>query len=401
MRVKYGLSQVKSSDKFDFVLLAYLVVMAITSFFAIFSAFGVIGPEAGMNYLTKQIVWFSVGFIALAFIMYLGNDSIFQFAKIAYWILMGCLIYLFLSRLLYTFVGGRTLPLTDDVNGAISWFFLPGFSFQPSEFMKIVLIIITAQVIDDHNKNQLINSFEMDFQLFLNIAKWALPPMILILLQPDTGVVFIIAISLLAMVLCSGINKEWIWLIVAIIVGAIGIFAYLYTFHFQFLHDLLGYKIDRITSLLDPESNMKNEGFQQYLSLLIIGSSGLKGYGLQQFITYFPEAQTDLIFVVIAQTWGLMGTMFIVLLCIGLDFHLCKIASRTKSMFEKYIILGVLGMTLYQQVQNIGMLVGLLPITGITLPLISYGGSSLLSYLAAFGIIMNTSSKRNDTPELS
>lgn len=391
--MKLGLSKVKSSDKFDFVLLAYLVVMALTSFVAIYSAFGVIGTAAGINYLTKQIVWFSIGFIVLGFIMYLGNDSIFQFAKIAYWILLGCLIVLFLARIVYTLTGGKTISICRDVNGAISWFFLPGFSFQPSEFMKIVLIIITAQVIDDHNKNNIIKSFEMDFQLFLEIAKWALPPMILILLQPDTGIVLIIALSLLAMVLCSGINKEWTFLIVGIIVVAVVGFAYLYAFHYQFLYDLLGYKVDRITSFLDPESNMQNEGYQQYLSLCIIGSSGLKGYGLQQFIAPFPEAQTDLIFVVISQTWGLMGTIFIVLLCVGLDIHLCRIAAQTKNMFEKYIILGVLGMTLYQQVQNIGMLIGLLPITGITLPLISYGGSSLLSYLAAFGIIMNTSLK--------
>ena len=200
--MKVGLSRAKSPDKFDFVLMAYLIVMAITSFVSIYSSFGIVGAQAGMGYLTKQIMWFMAGFIALGVIMYLGNDSMFQFAKIAYWILMVCLI------ILYSLTG-RVISIMQPTNGAISWFFLPRTSFQPSEFMKIVLIIITAGIIDEHNKEKVIDSFEMDVKLFIEVAKWALPPMVLILLQPDTGVVLIIGISLLAMLLCSGIRKEW------------------------------------------------------------------------------------------------------------------------------------------------------------------------------------------------
>ena len=99
--MKVGLSRAKSPDKFDFVLMAYLIVMAITSFVSIYSSFGIVGAQAGMGYLTKQIMWFMAGFIALGVIMYLGNDSMFQFAKIAYWILMVCLIILFFARKLY------------------------------------------------------------------------------------------------------------------------------------------------------------------------------------------------------------------------------------------------------------------------------------------------------------
>ncbi len=395
--MKLGLSKEKSSDKFDYVLLALLILMAITSCIAIYASFGIIGTSKGMHYLSRQIIWLTASFIVFGIMMYLGNDSLFQFAKYAYWFLMGCLIILFIFHILYSKLHMNEFFLIRTINGAVSWFTLPGFSFQPSEFMKIILIIITAQIIDEHNKNKTIDSFELDFKLFIEIAKWALPPMLLILLQPDTGVVLIIGTSLLVMVLCSGIHKEWIWLIIGVISICIITFGILYFLNYDLLLSIIGkdnaYKLDRITSWLDPESNSSHEGYQQYLGLVSIGSAGIKGHGLHQILLKIPEAHTDYIFAIISQTWGLIGGGVIIFLCLSLDLYLCKIASSTTNMFEKYCIIGIIGMLLFQQIQNMGMIVGLLPITGITLPLISYGGSSLISYFIAFGIIMNSSLK--------
>ena len=237
----------------------------------------------------------------------------------------------------------------------------------------------------------------MDFSLFLEVAKWALPPMLLILVQPDTGVVLIIAISLFAMIVCSGIKREWFLLIGILIFVVLALFFYMYFYHFDLLSKLIGgeggYKLSRISAWLNPESDINGEGHQLYMALLALGSAGLTGHGMGAELVSIPEAQTDFIFAVAGQTWGLLGTLFIVALCLGLDIHLCRVASNSKNMFEKYFIIGILGMLLYQQVQNIGMIIGLLPITGITLPLISYGGSSLLSYMIAFGIIFNASAK--------
>ncbi|MEG2543168.1 MAG: FtsW/RodA/SpoVE family cell cycle protein [Longicatena sp.] len=396
--MKIGLSKTKNPSKFDFLLLAYLVLMAITSLFSIHAAFGLVGSSAGWGYFYKQLMWFIIGFIALSAIIYLGNDAMLDFAKIAYWILMGCLIYLFLSKILYM-ITTHSLPFVQEqTNGAISWFIFPGIgSFQPSEFMKIVLILITAGIIDKHNKNKITDSYELDFTLFMNVAKWAIPPILLIFLQPDTGVVLIIAISLFAMIICSGIKRQWLIIIATLAVVSLILFFYMYYNHFDTLNNLIGgaggYKMKRITSWLNPETDINNTGHQLYTALLAIGSAGFSGWGPGLELVAIPEAQTDFIFAVIGQSWGLIGTIFILLLCVGLDIHLCRIASASTNMFEKYFILGVLGMLLYQQVQNIGMIVGLLPITGITLPLISYGGSSLLSYLATFGIIMNASAK--------
>ena len=127
---------------------------------------------------------------------------------------------------------------------------------------------------------------------------------------------------------------------------------------------------------------------------MALGSAGLFGLGLQPDIgLHIPEAQTDFIFAVFGNGFGLIGSLLILGLCLALDLRLISIATFSKNNFEKYYICGILGMLLFQQVENIGMIIGLLPITGITLPLISYGGSSLLSYMLAFGIVMNASVK--------
>lgn len=396
--MKISLSRAKSPDKFDFVLCTYMALMAIMSLLSIYSAYGIIGKDASIDYIMRQSMWYIIGCFVIGIIMYLGNDSMLQFAKIGYWFLMGCLIVLLIGRVYNTFTGGSLFGIVLTINGATSWYNFPGIgSFQPSEFMKIVLILITAGIIDEHNKNKIMDSYEMDFSLFLEVAKWALPPMLLILVQPDTGVVLIIAISLFAMIVCSGIKREWFLLIGILIVLVLVLFFYMYFYHFDLLNKLVGgeggYKLKRISAWLNPESDINGEGHQLYMALLAIGSAGLTGHGMGADLVSIPEAQTDFIFAVAGQTWGLLGTLFIVALCFGLDIHLCRIASNSKNMFEKYFTIGILGILLYQQVQNIGMIIGLLPITGITLPLISYGGSSLLSYFIAFGIVFNASAK--------
>ena len=196
--------------------------------------------------------------------------------------------------------------------------------------------------------------------MIIEIAKWALPPMILILLQPDTGVVLIIVIAIGAMVMCSGIKREWIMIIFGCIAFVLALFFYMYFFHFDLLNKLIGgeggYKLGRITSWLNPESDINGKGHQLYLSQMVIGSAGLMGHGMGQAYVTLPEAQTDLIFAVIGQTWGFIGTVFVVGLCLFLDLHICHIASLSKNMIEKYMITGFLGLLLYQQFQNIGML---------------------------------------------
>lgn len=395
--MKLKLSRAKSPDKIDYGLLCILVIMAISSVLSIYAASGILGTDSAIDYISKQALWYIIGFVSIIFLRYLGNDNLLDFAKIAYWILMGMLLLLFIGQLYYKFTSTtKFLWIVSTVNGATSWFDLPGLgSLQPSEFMKIVLLIITANIIDEHNQNKIVDSYEMDWQLMLEIGKWAIPPMVLIFLQPDTGLCIIIAISLAIMLLCSGIKREWFIIIGSLVLIVLIAFFCLYTYAPNTLASLIGgqYKVNRITAWLNPESDIQGLGHQLYMALLVLGSAGVTGHGMGQSLVSIPEAQTDFIFSVIGQSWGLIGTLFIVGLCLILDLKLCRIAINCKNMFEKYFIIGCIGILLYQQIQNMGMIVGLLPITGITLPLISYGGSSVLSYLLAFGIIINTSSK--------
>ena len=398
--MKQELFQVKEPKHFDFILLAILGFMAITSFVAIYSAFELITSESPSLLLMKQIMWYVLGFIMIAIVMYMGNDLIYSYAKKAYWVMLAALLYLFISKYVVSRFFGydHNLPFVTPINGATSWFQFPGIgSFQPSEFMKVILIIITAGIIDEHNAGKVIDTYESDIQLFLKVIRWAFPPLLLILIQPDTGICIIIFISLAVMLMCSGIKNLWIiaggGIVLFVLVG----FFYLYFYNNTLLVSLFGegslYKLDPIKGWLDPEADILHTGNQLYTALMAMGSAGLSGHGIQQYLVKIPEAQTDFIFAVIGQSFGLIGTLFVVVLCLALDMKLLRIATLTKTTRDKYYITGVLGMLLFQQFQNIGMIIGLLPITGITLPFISYGGSSLLSYFIALGLIMNTSSK--------
>ena len=205
-------------------------------------------------------------------------------------------------------------------------------------------------------------------------------------------VCIIIAFTLLVLILCAGLRREYIWLIVILAASVIALFFYLYFFQRELMVTLFSsYRLQRIDAWLDPESHILGSSNQLYTALLSLGSAGLTGYGLQANIIAIPEAHTDFIFAAFGQCFGLLGTVFILLVCLLLDLYLCKIAYNMKKPADRYITIGVIAMLLYQQIQNLGMIVGLVPITGVTLPLISYGGSSIVSYFIAFGLILRAS----------
>ena len=372
--------------------IAILIILGITSCFALFNAFNLIKTGTGTSYLIKQIFWYGAGFFTMFILSKFNNKIIYEYMYDAYLFLLACLAYLFLSRILINTTGFH-LPLAPSINGAVSWFILPFIgSFQPSEFIKIVLIVLISKIIKDHQDKYENPTTKDDFMLLVKIAKLLLPPLLLILLQPDTGVCIIIVFCIFVLIACSGIRKKYIRLILSIIIIVIGLFLYLYFKHPETLISLISaYRFNRIEAWLDPESNILGSSNQLYTALLSLGSAGLTGHGLQANIISIPEAHTDFIFAAFGQCFGLLGTTFILLICSTLDLYLCKIAYNATDRQDRLIIIGVIGMLLYQQLQNLGMIVGLLPITGITLPLISYGGSSILSYFIAFSIVMNIS----------
>lgn len=391
----------KRSFQIDFGLLLILCLLCFVSCFSLYNAFNLVQEGTGSGYLIRQIFWYGIGFITIYILTSFQNEVIFKLMHKAYFYLMAALIYLFFSRILGSLIG-HTLPLAPPINGAVSWFQIPLIgSFQPSEFMKIVLICMVSEIIQKHQRKYPHPTIRQDWLLIKKILRVCLPPMILIFIQPDTGVFIIIGFTIFVLLACSGIRKEYVLAIFGFIVLAVALFFYLYFYQQDFLSSIFdAYRLERIESWLDPESYIQSSSNQLYTALLSLGSAGLTGYGLQANIISIPEAHTDFIFAAIGQCFGLIGTTTIILTCLLLDLYLCKIAYNTRDRRNRFIVIGVVAMLLYQQLQNLGMIIGLVPITGITLPLISYGGSSILSYFISFAIILNISPATKKTIRL-
>ena len=254
--MKRSLKYTKQPNRIDFGFLAILIGMVITSLIAIFTSFNLMSQSlSGTSVMIQQLVWYAFSFFIMGLIMFFGNDTVMKYIKLIYFILLGCLAYLLLSKYMEAFLGnGRHLPLADDINGAYAWFQFPFASFQPSEFMKIVLILICSDIIDQHNSNRSMVTYTSDIELFKKILIWAGPPLLLILLQPDTGVCLIIGITLLVMLMCSGIKKQWFLIGGGIVLAAVLIFFYLYFFQYELLTRYIqGYQLSRITAWIYPE----------------------------------------------------------------------------------------------------------------------------------------------------
>ena len=377
----------------DRTLMFLLLAMTCVSLLAIYCADPIMATRLqGTHLWLKQGMWYAIGFLMLALLTRFGSDRLFTGVKIFYWILMVLLAILLVDKYLINLPDRFIRP----VNGTTAWYQIPGLgTFQPSEFMKVVLIIMVANIIHEHNLGKTEMSFASDFKLFWKVGKIAVPPLILIFLEPDTGIPLIIIVSILVMLAVSGVRKEWVWLGAACLVIGFGGLIFMFKFYPNLLSSILGggYKMRRIYGWLETEKYINTWGNQLYTSLLTIGSSGLTGHGFREVLIRFPEPQTDFIFSVIGQNFGFLGTTSVVALLTAFDLKLISIASRHDQPRERYMVAGMIGMLLFQQLVNMGMITGLFPITGITLPFISYGGSSMLSYMIPLAIVFQMSSE--------
>ena len=360
----------KKKINLDKALILYVSIFAIISLISIYSASMYLSKTLG-NLVLKQAMWYAVGIIFI-FIIYK--------LKISFFIKISPYIYLFNVILLLglLFVG----PV---INGSRCWYIIEGIgSFQPSEFMKISLVLIEAYIIDKFSSKE--KSAKNEFKLISLIFIVFLIPSILTFLEPDTGAVIIYFIITLLMLFISGIRLRWFIIGISMLIIIVASFLIFFFLKQDMFIKIFGsdffYRIDRVI-------NWQNgSGMQLENSLAAIGSSGILGHGFNKTPLYFPEAGTDFIFSVYASNFGLIGSCIFILLVVLFDIHLIKVGMSSKSIY-KYIISGILGIFIYQQIQNISMTLGLLPITGITLPFISYGGSSLLSYMILIGFAIS------------
>lgn len=363
-----------SKYHFDKTILLIILIFAIISVLSIYSAEQILSD---INYYyIKQIIWYVIGFLIILIIMKYGNDTIYQYAWPLYILSnISLLLLLFFAR---------------PINEARCWFTIKGIgTVQPSEFTKIVLIIIIGKLIKDYKSKYQNPTVKEEFFFLLKIILVLIPPCILTFLEPDTGVVLIYLLITTVMLFVSGIRYRWFFLVIMVIATISG-----FTLGIYFLKEELFIKIFgnsfflRVHRILDWSNK---SGYQLQNSLISIGSGGLLGHGFKKTPLYFPEPQTDFIFAVYASCFGLLGSFILLTLITCFDIKLVKIAKKSKQGIDQYVMSGIIGMLIYQQIQNIGMTFGLLPITGITLPFISYGGSSLISYMIILGIIFNVS----------
>jgi rod shape determining protein RodA len=364
-----------SKYKVETSILILMIIMAIISIISIYSASTLIGAN---NLALKQLIWYIIGFITAYFIMFVGNQYIYRHIWILYIIGVISLIAILL--------------FADPINGIKSWFQLPGIgTIQPSEFMKIILILTIGSIIHDFNENYNSPTIKEELQLIIKVLIITFIPSILTFMQPDTGIVLIYLIIMASMLFVSGIRYRWFIFGISAVIGFIIILLGIYFLNQELFINIFGTDFFlRIDRLLDWSSS---SGFQLERGMSAIGSAGLFGHGFNNTPLYFPEPQTDFIFAVFASNFGLTGSLLLITIIAIFDLRLINIAVKTNITINKYIMAGIIGMLLYQQVQNIGMTLGLLPITGITLPFISYGGSSLISYMIIAGIFFNVSNE--------
>lgn len=368
----------ESKFKVEGKILIPIILFAIISVITIYATRSLLPSDYQSLYL-KQILWYVLGF-GLAYIMMIfGNKFLYNNAYILYFIGVILLILVLLFG--------------KPINNARCWFIIPYIgSFQPSEFMKIFLIITLSRMIGDFNAEKKNNDINEEFRFLIKVLIVVGIPSILTFIEPDTGAVLIYFIITIVMLFTAGFRNRWFIAILAIIIICGGAFLSIYFLDKDLFIKIFGtsffYRMDRILNW------SSSSGLQLTNSITAIGSAGSLGHGFNHTPIYFPEMQTDFIFAVFASNFGFIGVLCLVSLLIYFDITIISLAGKTTTTCDKFTIGGIISVLLFQQIQNISMTIGLLPIMGITLPFISYGGSSLLSYMILVGMLFNISNEK-------
>ena len=267
-------------------------------------------------------------------------------------------------------------------NGSRGWFGIGAFGFQPSELSKLALIIFTAKYLSNHEKE--VKFFRQGIMPILLVIFLFFG---LIMLEPDFGTGMVIVVSLMFMLFITNTKLTFFGIMGVLGIGGIA-----------GLIIVAPYRLARILSFLNPWSDPLGSGFQIIQSLYAIGPSGLFGKGFGNSIQkhfYLPEPQTDFIFAIISEEFGFIGILVIAFLFLTLFYNTLKVSLECNDLFGKYLSFGLVISLILQAVLNICVVIGLVPVTGVTLPFLSYGGSSLLVTMASVGIILNIAKDKN------
>ncbi len=359
----------KEQKRPDLPLLFIIVILLVVGIVMVYSS-SYVWSDYKFNdsfyYLKRQLLFAGAGVVAMFFFMVIPY---YTWKKYANLILLFCFILLLLVL----------IPGVGLVRGgAQSWIGVGAFSIQPSEFMKLGLIIFLAAILSANQKY--ITSFKKGFLPCILLVFTAFG---LIMLQPDLGTGMVLVLTCMIMIFAAGARLTHFFGLAAIgMLGFVGLIA------------SAPYRISRITAFLNPWEDPLGDGFQIIQSLYAIGPGGLMGLGLGNSLQkyfYLPEPQTDFIFAILGEELGFIGGTVIIVLFFLLLWRGIKISLEAPDLFGRFLALGIAGMLAVQAMINISVVIGLIPVTGITLPFLSYGGSSLTLTLCSVGVLLNIS----------
>ena len=352
----------------DMGLIISSVALIIIGFVAIASASGLLtGGSTGR--LKVQIAAFLIGIFAVLIIMLFDYNTFGEMEK-----------YIFVLNVLLLL---SVFAFGSRIKGSLSWIDLGVISFQPSEVVKIGFILVFAKHLE-RRKNKL----NTVFQVIPSLVYMAVP-IGLIMFQPDFGTALVFVFISFFMLFEAGLSYK---LIAGAIGSVVALIPVLWIFFFA------NYQKDRILTYLNPELDPMGRGYHVIQSKIAIGSGLFTGkgifHGTQNNLGFIPERQTDFIFSVIGEEVGFVGCVIVVLLFVFLLYRIMAVAKASKNDYGTLVCTGIMAMYLFHILENIGMTIQLMPVTGIPLPFISYGGSSLLSNMVALGIVINIGMRR-------
>lgn len=353
----------------DYFLFVSVIIIGIFGIIMIYSASSIWAEfkyQDAFKYVKQQGLFFLVGIFVMLFCSRINLNFLKKKANL---ILAGC----FLLLILVLIPGIGTVR-----NGSRSWFGIGGFGVQPSEFAKLGLIIFTSKYLS-RNQKSMGDVKKGALPIFLVIGVFFL----LIMLEPDFGTAMVMALTLIALIFISGLKISFF--VKLGILGLAGI---------ALLIIAAPYRMARIVSFLNPWSDPLGSGYQIIQSLYAIGPGGLLGQGFlnsRQKHFYLPEPQTDFIFSIISEEFGFLGVLIVCGFFLFIFYRMLRIALQSNNLFSKYLAFGLAFGILIQASLNLAVVVGLIPVTGVTLPFFSYGGSSLLISMISVGLVLNVS----------
>lgn len=354
---------------FDKALLAAALLIFLIGLATIHSATQAKELSFNESYVLKQMSSMTIGIILLVIVIKISYQ---RFVDLSY-ILYGMNLVLL----------ALVLVLGHVRLGAQRWFSIGGFAFQPSEFIKLSLILALASYVGTRKDSM------RNFRSIIIPCILLAVPFVLVLLQPDLGTALLLLPIFFSILLVSGVEFKYL---IGMIIAGLAVMP-------VFWHFLREYQRQRLLVFINPNIDPLGAGYTIIQSKIAVGSGGLfgKGWlaGTQNQLNFLPERHTDFIFSVIGEEWGLFGALVVVFLYFFIIQKALIIASQTSDAYGRAIATGVASMLAVQVVVNISMTIGLMPVVGIPLPMISYGGSSLITTLAAIGLLLNVSMRRS------